>query len=132
MNYSKQRDLILKIIRKNRVHPTADWICAEAKKKMPAMGIATVYRNLNILTELGQINKIVVPGEADRFDGFVEEHYHMKCEKCGNLIDLQSENIDSVNKLKEMINTTFNVEGSDAHLCSTLLSGTCNDCASAK
>ena len=132
MNYSKQRALILDIVKKNRVHPTAEWVFKEAKKQMLTIGIATVYRNLHALVEQGEIERIAVPGDMDRFDGYMEEHFHMKCIKCGSLVDLEPKNSQSVNKLKEMINTTFDVSGENAYLCQTLLMGVCNDCAHKK
>ena len=47
MKYSKQREHILKTLRENVIHPTADEIYALARKEMPSLSLATVYRNLN-------------------------------------------------------------------------------------
>ncbi len=62
MRYSKQRSLILDIVRSNPVDPTAEWVYEQARKEMPSIGIATVYRNLNALTEMGAIGKITGVG----------------------------------------------------------------------
>ena len=85
-----------------RDSPTAEWVFKEAKKQMLTIGIATVYRNLHALVEQGEIERIAVPGDMDRFDGYMEEHFHMKCIKCGSLVDLEPKNSQSVNKLKEI------------------------------
>ena len=132
MNYSKQRDLILKIVKENRIHPTVEWVHGEAKKKMPHIGMATVYRNLNILVDNGLIERISIPGEPVRFDGFTGEHFHMKCIKCGKLIDLSSEDPESLNQLKTDINSIFGINAGDIKLCTMLLEGTCNKCQSIK
>ena len=64
MNYSKQRELILAIVKNTKVHPTAEWVYQEAKKEMPSIGIATVYRNLNALAERGEFKRITVAGRT--------------------------------------------------------------------
>ena len=58
MKYSRQRDLILKALRENVVHPTADFIYTVLKEKEPNLSLATVYRNLNLLANEGIIRKI--------------------------------------------------------------------------
>ena len=68
MRYSKQRELILDIVRSNAVHPTAEWVYEHARKVMP-IGIATVYRNLNQLADAGLIRCIPSPDGAERYDG---------------------------------------------------------------
>ena len=58
MKYSKQRELILKTLQENVIHPTADEIYHLARKEMPSLSLATVYRNLNQLAENNVIRKI--------------------------------------------------------------------------
>ena len=58
MKYSRQRDLILKALRENVVHPTADFIYTVLKEKEPNLSLDTVYRNLNLLANEGIIRKI--------------------------------------------------------------------------
>ena len=91
MNYSRQRNLILDIVKNTSSHPTAEWIYQEAKKELPSIGIATVYRNLNTLADLGEIRRLSSGDGQDRFDGMADEHFHMKCRCCGGLVDLEPE-----------------------------------------
>ena len=53
MIYSKQRELILKAVLENRVHPTADAVFSFLKPDHPELSLATVYRNLNQLAKNG-------------------------------------------------------------------------------
>ena len=53
-----QRRLILDELKKLKTHPTADEIYVIVRKKMPRISLGTVYRNLEILSETGQIIKI--------------------------------------------------------------------------
>lgn len=128
MKYSKQRRLILDIVKSNPVHPTAEWIYGQARKEMPSIGIATVYRNLNALTNIGEIERIAGDDGIDRFDGNAAEHYHMQCCKCGRLIDLKPKDAVALEELRKVILTTFDVEGIDITVTTTLLKGVCDQC----
>lgn len=60
MKYLKQREIILRTLQQNAIHPTADKLYELVKKKLPDISLATVYRNLNQMAELGIIKKSVV------------------------------------------------------------------------
>lgn len=129
MNYSKQRSLVLNIVKNNSVHPTAEWVYEQAKKEMPSIGIATIYRNLNALVELGEINRISSAKEMDRFDGNIDEHYHFQCSKCGSLTDLKSKDPRGMEAIRKLVNDTFAFEEAEVHISETLLRGVCNKCS---
>ena len=85
MKYSKQREHILKTLRENVIHPTADEIYALARKGMPSLSLATVYRNLNQLAENGIIRRIDGLDGPDHFDHNLCKHYHFICSKCNKV-----------------------------------------------
>ncbi|MBE5039050.1 Fur family transcriptional regulator [Ructibacterium gallinarum] len=85
---SKQRSAILLLLQNTKRHPTADWIYAEVRKELPNISLGTVYRNLAYLTEQGLIQRLDVGEGMDRFDGNVAPHYHLFCEHCKRLLDL--------------------------------------------
>ena len=58
------------------------------KKDMPAISLATVYRNLNSLADNGEILKLEINGEA-HYDGFCHLHSHFVCNECGKIIDIE-------------------------------------------
>ena len=68
-------------------HPTADELFQQIRLKLPTISLATVYRNLNILSSDGQIRKIEMPGMPDRFDARMDTHDHLWCETCGRVFD---------------------------------------------
>lgn len=88
MKYSLQREMVLKILRQNMVHPTAERVYELLKKEMPNVSLATVYRNLNILAENGIIRKIEGLDDCVRFDASVSPHYHFICTKCNKVYDV--------------------------------------------
>ncbi|MGL4484498.1 MAG: Fur family transcriptional regulator [Anaerovoracaceae bacterium] len=98
MKYSKQREIIKNAVMANPIHPTADEVYALLKPKNPALSLGTVYRNLNLLSEIGEIKKINIPNASDRFDGKISEHYHAICSKCSEVYDLDFDLKDKLSK----------------------------------
>ena len=75
LNYSRQREAILKLIRSRKDHPTADMIYTALRLEMPNISKGTVYRNLTLLEKLGKIKKIAIKGELTAMT-VVSEHQH--------------------------------------------------------
>lgn len=85
---TKQRKLIYDIVTNSKIHPTAEQVFFEAKAKMPKVVLATVYNNLNALTDSGEIRRISIHGEPDRYDNTMIAHEHIKCDVCGTVSDV--------------------------------------------
>ena len=88
-----RRELVLEAVREMHRHVTADEVYTFIKKDHPGIGKGTVYRNLGILSEEGNIRKIEVPDGPDRFDFTLENHYHVRCVRCGEVFDVDMEPI---------------------------------------
>ena len=86
---TKQRELILSILKQSDRHLTADEIFFLAKLKMPSIAMATVYNNLNAMNEAGIINRLHIDGVADCFDKITEPHDHLLCDRCGKITDIK-------------------------------------------
>lgn len=97
MKYSKQRDLVLKTLQENVVHPTADFVYAKAKEHNPNISLATVYRNLNQLVESGDIKKINGLDNMAHFDHNTHKHFHFICTKCGKIFDMPYDIVPELN-----------------------------------
>ncbi|MEG2213598.1 MAG: transcriptional repressor [Clostridiales bacterium] len=86
---TRQKKLIYEILCSTVTHPTADWIYEEARKKIPDISLGTVYRNLQVMREEGQIIELNYGKNQSRFDGNAQPHYHFVCEKCGRVLDFE-------------------------------------------
>ena len=86
---TKQRELILSILKQSDRHLTADEIFFLAKLKMPSIAMATIYNNLNAMNEAGIVNRLHIDGVADCFDKITEPHDHLLCDKCGRISDIK-------------------------------------------
>lgn len=88
---TKQRQLIIDILRESRAHPTASQILELARRKMPSIALGTVYRNLGILVEEGLIVRLSATGMPDRYDLPDCCHWHVICDRCGQVKDIPLE-----------------------------------------
>ena len=117
-----QRLLVLEAVNKLQCHATADEIYRTIVKEHPNISRATVYRNLNSLSESGDIRKREIPGGPDRFDHICDDHCHVKCEKCGRLFDVDMDYVVGLEKnIKNDHGFTFT--GYDI-----IFRGVCPDC----
>lgn len=86
---TRQREVILEVLRGTKSHPTADWVYQEVRKEMPHVSLGTIYRNLKTLSEHGEIQELAFGSTHSRFDANPQSHYHFICENCGVIEDLE-------------------------------------------
>ncbi len=91
LKYSKQREAIKTFLMSRKDHPTADQIYTAVREEHPNISLGTVYRNLALLEEVGEIQRLHVNGNTDRFDADVSNHYHFVCDTCGCVQDIPME-----------------------------------------
>lgn len=120
MRFSKQREAVYEVLRKTKSHPDVAWIYANARKIIPDISIATVYRNLEELREIGLIKKVSVEGYAERYDANVEDHAHIVCDVCGKIADA------------DMTEVTVNHNFDGVSRCEVTFYGVCEQCRSKK
>lgn len=84
---TEQRTLILEELKKLKSHPTADQVYDLVRKRMPKIGLATVYRNLEFLSSVGLVQKLELAGNQRRYDGDIKPHLHVRCLGCGSVGD---------------------------------------------
>lgn len=82
--------MIEQTVKSNRMHLTAEDVYSMLKPENPNLSLGTVYRNLNKLVEKGIVSKLTMPSGGDRFDGVITEHYHIICDKCGEIFDVEA------------------------------------------
>ena len=91
LKHSKQRDAILANLRSRYDHPNAEMIFATIREEIPNISLGTVYRNLALLEDVGEIQRLHVNGNTDRFDADVSNHYHFVCDCCSCVQDIPME-----------------------------------------
>lgn len=99
LKYSKQRESIKNFLVTRYDHPTAETVYLNIRREFPNISLGTVYRNLNLLAEIGEIQKLSPGIGPDRFDGNPAPHYHFICRHCGCVMDLTVSGLDHINIL---------------------------------
>jgi Fur family ferric uptake transcriptional regulator/Fur family peroxide stress response transcriptional regulator len=98
---TRQKKVILDILKSVDCHPTADWIYEQARAQIPDLSLGTVYRNLNLLKEMGEIMELNYGGSYRCFDGIPENHYHYRCRICQRIYDMDMPLLDQLAGLSE-------------------------------
>ncbi len=88
MRLTTQRQIIFEELAKVKTHPTASELYDMVRKRLPRIGLGTVYRNLELMADSGMILKIEVGGTQKRFDATTTLHYHIRCASCGKVDDI--------------------------------------------
>ncbi len=82
-----QRAAILRAVVESDAHPTAEEIHRQLSTDFPMLSMATVYKTLHVLRELGVVQELQVDGRT-RFDGNTAPHAHLVCVQCHRIVDL--------------------------------------------
>jgi len=101
MRLTTQRQIILEELGKVTSHPTANEVYDMVRKRLPRIGLGTVYRNLELMADSGIILKLEVGGTQKRFDATVAPHYHVRCTSCGRVDDIDIEVQNKINQIAE-------------------------------
>ena len=106
---TRQKYVVLKVIKDSRNHPTIAEIFERVQQIDPSIGQATVYRNIKKYLEEGKIYQIKTKNGLDRYD-YYTDHIHFECLKCGNIIDINDDKmlIDIKNRYKDRVEDIIN------------------------
>ena len=118
---TRQRKLVLDVAQRFKIHPTAEEVYQLVQKEHPSISLGTVYRNLNVLVEQGELVRINVPG-SDRFDSRTDPHYHMICRRCGRVFDVEERYMPRIHEQAGK-HSVHRIEGH-----TILFQGICADC----
>ena len=119
------RRVVLDIVVGLESHPSADEVFAEATRRVPGIGRATVYRALERFVHAGVISKVAHPGPTIRYDGTIEQHHHVVCLRCNRIVDFTDPSLDTL-RVPDTLRHEFTV--SDVQV---VLRGICKACQEA-
>jgi Fur family peroxide stress response transcriptional regulator len=117
-----QRREVYNVLLEDRDHPTATEVFLRAKKRIPAISLATVYNCLETLVECGLAKQVNVEREATRYCPNLSEHGHFVCESCGIVSDIPVSKGGSLTQFLK-VPSGFSVNHSEI-----TLRGTCPAC----
>ncbi|HIV85760.1 MAG TPA: transcriptional repressor [Candidatus Monoglobus merdigallinarum] len=126
MKRSKQRDAVLQVLSSTTSHPTADTVYNSVRDIIPSISLGTVYRNLNVLSENGEIRRLDLGMAQSRFDYNVKPHDHFVCQNCGSVLDVMNEYDNTIDK-----ENASNINGS-INYHTLVFYGICDKCSKEK
>ncbi|SFR92391.1 Fur family transcriptional regulator [[Clostridium] aminophilum] len=88
LNHSRQREAIMNCLAHRFDHPTADMLYHDIQKIYPKISLGTVYRNLNLLSDMGMIQRFSTGDGNEHYDANTQPHYHFVCRECGAVRDI--------------------------------------------
>ncbi len=91
LKITPQRVAVYEILLNSYNHPTVEEIYDEVKKRYPFVSLATVYRTVETLEQMGLAKKVCYWGSSARYDANIDEHHHLICVKCGAIRDIYME-----------------------------------------
>ena len=124
--FSRQRECIRKYLQSRKDHPTADMVYRAVREEYPSISLGTVYRNLSLMADEGEILRLSVGEGVDHYDAMTEPHYHFRCRECGSVTDLM--NLMPMESINTVASDGFagTIEGH-----SMLFFGLCEECSEA-
>ncbi len=116
-----QRLAVYEELSARRDHPSAESLYESLKKAYPSLSLATVYKTLQTLHEMGMVARVDSPTAQARYDAITDTHHHAVCAACGKIEDLFDPRLDRLPAPKA---GGFKIEGHSVHF-----HGLCAKCA---
>jgi Fur family peroxide stress response transcriptional regulator len=118
-----QRVAVFRALCARRDHPSPEDLHEALRRSMPTLSLATVYKTLHRLRDLGVVEEVGVVGDnRRRFDGRVDRHHHLVCTSCRRVLDYDDPRYDAVPPPRR-------AGGFRPRAVAVQVFGTCADCA---
>ena len=121
-----QRLAVYDVLAHTKVHPSAEMIFNRLQPNYPTMSLATVYKTIEILKDLGLVQILNAGEDSFRYDADTSDHAHVRCLECGRVDDIHgidaSAFVDNVAK-----GTSYELVGKQFYFY-----GVCPDCKKTK
>ena len=124
LKVTPQRLAVLKYLRENRNHPTAEKVHSELLNEYPAISLTTVYKTLSSFVEAGMVKELDIDPHKMRFDYVIDPHDHFHCRVCDYVYDIAHNEAIPADNLKNKYNT----EGHNVDTISINMKGVCKYC----
>jgi len=124
---TSQRRTLIEVLAARSDHPTVDQIYHAVAERLPEVSRTTVYRSLEVLADLGLLERVAHPGSSVRFDTNMEPHHHFLCTRCDSLLDLPMDAVPGFRELELDCDQPLVVDEMTA-----FVRGTCARCAAAQ
>lgn len=122
LKLTPQRYAIYKYLLSTKSHPSAEMIYENIIMDYPTMSLATVYKTVKTLSEIGLVQELNVGEDNFRFDANVSRHPHVVCLSCGRVDDIEGVDFSFLNKEAEKL-TDYKIQDHQLYFY-----GFCSEC----
>jgi Fe2+ or Zn2+ uptake regulation protein len=91
-----QREMIFRAVLESEGHPSPERIYERVKQSIPAISLATVYKNIRTFLEAGLVREVTLHHGAIRLETNPAEHHHLVCLRCRAIVDVDGDAIEPV------------------------------------
>ena len=97
-----QRQVLYEVMQTMPGHPSPEEVYARVKKRIPAISLATVYKNIHLFIERGVLKEVSLHHGSLRVELNSRVHHHMVCSHCKTITDIEEEDLDVVPALQRL------------------------------
>ena len=130
LSVTRQRLAIFEALAASREHPSAEDLHRAVRKRNPHLSLATVYKNLEALRDIGAVSDVNALHEHGRYEaalpgtGAGSPHHHLVCIRCRKVVDLHDAGLDDLQ--------VSDSHGFEVHALKVQVEGICPECARGK
>jgi len=88
-----QRQVLYEVMQGMEGHPSPEEVYARVKRKVPAISLATVYKNIHLFVESGIFRKMSMHHGSVRVEMNEADHHHIVCSKCKAITDIEEKEL---------------------------------------
>jgi Fur family transcriptional regulator, peroxide stress response regulator len=97
-----QRQVLYEMMKSMHGHPSPEEVYAKVKKKIPAISLATVYKNIHLFVKSGVFREVSMHHGSVRVEMNGEAHHHMVCSECKAIADIGEDELGLVAKRNKL------------------------------
>ncbi len=116
-----QRQVLYRALAESDEHLSPEALYEKVKSEIPAISLATVYRNVKIFKKYGILEEVTPLHESYRLDPNLTDHHHLVCRTCQSILDIPADDIEPI-RFRKGLPAGFQVERYE-------ILGLCSDCA---
>ena len=98
-----QRQVLYEVMQRMPGHPSPEEVYARVKKRIPAISLATVYKNIHLFVERGVLKELSMHHGSIRVELNGHHHHHMVCSHCKAIADIEEKDLGVVPVMQELL-----------------------------
>jgi Fur family peroxide stress response transcriptional regulator len=102
LTVTHQRQVLYEVMQTMRGHPSPEEVYARVKKRIPAISLATVYKNIHLLVETGVLKEVSMHHGSLRVELNSHQHHHMVCSQCKAITDIEEKDLGVLPALERL------------------------------